>query len=99
MDVTKIFGTNVFNDDVMRKWLPKDTYKALRKTIDNDLYLPPEVADVPPYLAAFSTISTDLFSQAARRAAVIAPAPEPTTRMSTVCCWAAMPSLAQYDVA
>ncbi|MBT3878204.1 MAG: glutamine synthetase type III [Candidatus Scalindua sp.] len=46
MDVTEIFGTNVFNDDVMRKWLPKDTYKALRKTIDNELHLPPEVADV-----------------------------------------------------
>ena len=46
MDVTKIFGTNVFNDEVMRKWLPKDTYKALRKTIDNELHLPPEVADV-----------------------------------------------------
>ncbi len=46
MDVTKIFGTNVFNDEVMRKWLPKDTYKALKKTIDNELRLPPEVADV-----------------------------------------------------
>ncbi|MCR4290783.1 MAG: glutamine synthetase III [Candidatus Scalindua sp.] len=46
MDVTEIFGMNVFNDDVMRKWLPKDTYKALRKTIDNELHLPPEVADV-----------------------------------------------------
>ncbi|GAX59988.1 glutamine synthetase [Candidatus Scalindua japonica] len=46
MDVTKVFGTNVFNDEVMRKWLPKDTYKALRQTIDNELHLPPEVADV-----------------------------------------------------
>ncbi len=46
MDVTKIFGTNVFNEDVMRKWLPKDTYKALKKVIENDLHLPEEVADV-----------------------------------------------------
>jgi len=46
MDVTKIFGTNVFNDDVMRKWLPKDTYKALKKTIENEVQLPSEVADV-----------------------------------------------------
>ncbi len=46
MDVTKIFGTNVFNDEVMRKWLPKDTYKALKKTIENEEYLPAEVADV-----------------------------------------------------
>ncbi|HJO55740.1 MAG TPA: glutamine synthetase III, partial [Candidatus Scalindua sp.] len=46
MDVTKIFGTNVFNEDVMRKWLPKDTYKALKKVIENDLQLPEEVADV-----------------------------------------------------
>ena len=46
MDVTKIFGTNVFNEDEMRKWLPKDTYKALKKIIENDLHLPEEVADV-----------------------------------------------------
>jgi len=46
MDVTKIFGTNVFNDEVMRKWLPKDTYKALKKTIENEQHLPEEVADV-----------------------------------------------------
>ncbi len=46
MDVTKIFGTNVFNDDEMRKWLPKDTYKALKKVIENELHLPEAVADV-----------------------------------------------------
>jgi glutamine synthetase len=46
MDVTKIFGTNVFNDEVMRKWLPKDTYKELKKTIENETHLPNEVADV-----------------------------------------------------
>lgn len=46
MDVTKIFGANVFNDEAMRKWLPKDTYKALKKTIENETHLPNEVADV-----------------------------------------------------
>ena len=46
MDVTKIFGSNVFNNDVMKKRLPKDTYKLLKETIDNDTSLPAEVADV-----------------------------------------------------
>jgi len=46
MDVTKIFGANVFNDVAMRKWLPKDTYKALKKTIENETQLLDEVADV-----------------------------------------------------
>ena len=30
----EIFGSNVFNDAVMQQRLPKDTYKALKKTID-----------------------------------------------------------------
>ncbi len=46
MDVTKIFGSNVFNDDVMRKRLPKDTYKLLKETIAKDIPLPAKVADV-----------------------------------------------------
>ena len=46
MDVTKIFGSNVFNDDLMRRRLPKDTYKMLKKTIDQETSLPVEVADV-----------------------------------------------------
>ncbi len=46
MDVTKIFGSNVFNEDVMKKRLPKDTYKLLKKTIDKEIPLPAEVADV-----------------------------------------------------
>ncbi len=46
MDVTKIFGCNVFNEDVMKKRLPKDTYKLLKKTIDKEIPLPAEVADV-----------------------------------------------------
>ena len=46
MDVTKIFGSNVFNDDIMKKRLPKDTYELLKKTIDREIPLPAEVADV-----------------------------------------------------
>jgi glutamine synthetase len=42
----EIFGANVFNDRVMRERLPKDTYKALRQTIDRGAALKPEVATV-----------------------------------------------------
>ncbi len=34
MNVTELFGTNVFNDEVMKNSLPKEVYKSLRKTID-----------------------------------------------------------------
>jgi len=40
------YGVNVFNDAVMRERLPKATYKALKKTIDQGLALDPAVADV-----------------------------------------------------
>jgi glutamine synthetase len=46
MDVTKIFGSNVFNEEVMQNRLPKDTYKAFKKTLVGGLPLAPEVADV-----------------------------------------------------
>lgn len=42
----EIFGLNVFNDSAMRERLPKNTYKALRKTIDEGLHLEPEIAEV-----------------------------------------------------
>lgn len=32
--VSSIYGSNVFNDSVMREKLPKDIYKSLRRTID-----------------------------------------------------------------
>ncbi|HOS43848.1 MAG TPA: glutamine synthetase III, partial [Armatimonadota bacterium] len=44
--VTEVFGANVFNDAVMRARLPKATYTALRKTIDEGAPLDPAVADV-----------------------------------------------------
>jgi len=40
------FGENVFNDAVMKERLPKQVYKALRKTIDEGLPLDPSIADV-----------------------------------------------------
>ncbi len=46
MDVTKIFGTNVFNDEVMKKRLPRDTYKLLKESIDKEIPLAAEAADV-----------------------------------------------------
>ena len=44
--LSKIFGSNVFNDAIMRERLPKATYKALRKTIDEGLPLNLEIAEV-----------------------------------------------------
>jgi glutamine synthetase len=46
LDVTKIFGSNVFNDRTMKERLPKETYKALKKTIQQGLPLSPDVANV-----------------------------------------------------
>lgn len=42
----QIFASNVFNDAVMKESLPKATYKALKKTIEDGLPLDPAVADV-----------------------------------------------------
>jgi len=46
LEVPKLFGTNVFNDRTMKERLPKETYKALKETVDQGLYLKPEVAVV-----------------------------------------------------
>ncbi len=46
MTVPEIFGSMVFNDDVMRARLPKDTYKSLRKTIQQGSPLELDVANV-----------------------------------------------------
>ena len=42
----ELFGINVFNDSVMRQRLPKETYKALHKTIDEGRRLDADVASV-----------------------------------------------------
>ena len=41
-----LFGVNVFNDYVMRQRLPRETYRALHKTIDDGRRLDPQVASV-----------------------------------------------------
>ena len=46
IDVAKIFGENVFNDSVMRERLPKNTYKELKKTIEEGKELQAVTADV-----------------------------------------------------
>ena len=46
MDITKIFGSNVFNDKTMKERLPKQIYQALRNTIRRGTPLKTEVADV-----------------------------------------------------
>ncbi len=43
--VTEIFGTNVFNDAVMKERLPKKVYQELKKTIENGETLNPDIAD------------------------------------------------------
>jgi glutamine synthetase len=44
--VTEVFGSNVFNDSVMRERLPEDVYNSLRKTIQGYEPLDPVLADV-----------------------------------------------------
>ncbi|OPY73468.1 MAG: Glutamine synthetase [Syntrophorhabdus sp. PtaU1.Bin002] len=46
MELTKIFGSNVFNDKVMKERLPKQVYRALKETVEKDVPLRPDVADV-----------------------------------------------------
>jgi len=46
MDVTEIFGSNVFNNKVMKQRLPKEICKALMETIENGTPLRPDIADV-----------------------------------------------------
>jgi glutamine synthetase len=45
-NMNEIYGSNVFNDSVMRQTLPKETYKSLRKTIEEHVPLDPQVAEV-----------------------------------------------------
>ena len=44
-EVPALYGSLVFNDKVMRNKLPKDMYKALRKTIENGTHLELDVAN------------------------------------------------------
>jgi glutamine synthetase len=46
MKLTEIFGSNVFNDKIMKERLPKEVYKALKETTDRGTPLQPDVANV-----------------------------------------------------
>ncbi len=45
-NIPKLFASKVFNDEVMRDRLPKDVYKALKKTIELGKHLELDVANV-----------------------------------------------------
>lgn len=45
MDITQLFGENVFDDATMKERLPKETYKELKKTIDLGLPLNRKIAN------------------------------------------------------
>lgn len=44
-NIPELYGSLVFNDKIMRDKLPKDVYKALRKTIENNTHLELDVAN------------------------------------------------------
>ncbi|MEG1822499.1 MAG: glutamine synthetase III [Clostridiales bacterium] len=44
--VTELFGTNVFNEAVMKERLPKETYQGLKNTMEQGLSLDPSIAQI-----------------------------------------------------
>ena len=44
--IPELFGSMVFNDRVMRERLPKETYKALKRTMELGKHLDPDIAGV-----------------------------------------------------
>ncbi|MDO4615851.1 MAG: glutamine synthetase III [Lachnospiraceae bacterium] len=44
-NVPEIYGSLVFNDKIMKTKLPKDVYKALRKTIEKNTHLEADIAN------------------------------------------------------
>ncbi|MDO4272448.1 MAG: glutamine synthetase III [Eubacteriales bacterium] len=44
-NIPELYGSLVFNDKIMRSKLPKDMYKALKKTIQNETHLELDVAN------------------------------------------------------
>lgn len=44
--IEKVFGKDVFNDDVMREKLPKDVYKSWKKTLESGADLDIDIANV-----------------------------------------------------
>ena len=45
-NIPALFGSMVFNDEIMKERLPKETYRALQRTIDNGRSLDKSIADV-----------------------------------------------------
>ena len=45
-NVPEIFGSMVFNEDVMRQRLPREVFKSLKKTIEERNEIDPSIADV-----------------------------------------------------
>ncbi len=45
-NIPELFGSMVFNDEVMQERLPQETYQALRRTMQNGKHLDPNVASV-----------------------------------------------------
>ncbi len=45
-NVPEFFGCNVFNDEMMQKYLPKNVYKKLKKTMEVGTELDPNLAEV-----------------------------------------------------
>ena len=48
VNVTELFGCDVFNDAVMEERLPKKVYKELKETIEEGKELSLEIADGSP---------------------------------------------------
>jgi glutamine synthetase len=44
--LSEVFGSNVFNDSVMRERLPKATYKAFKRTIEEGIRLDSQIAEI-----------------------------------------------------
>ena len=46
INVPELFSSMVFDDNVMRARLPRDVYRALRRTVESGRPLDPEIASV-----------------------------------------------------
>lgn len=46
INVPELFGSMVFNEEVMQSRLPKEVYNALRAAIDLNQAIPVEIADI-----------------------------------------------------
>ena len=63
-DLTERFGTMVFSEDVMKKWLPKDVYKQLAATIEGGEPLDLDVANAVAHaMKAVSYTHLDVYKR------------------------------------